>query len=140
MLEQEIFPKYNVDRARVLLVGYSGGAEFTTQNLVPQHADLLCGGGAVIFGGGGRPWGRGTMFAPEFVSAFKMHWYTGQDDTGCSDCSCDGFDAFSASTGGADYYEARGFTVTLEQPEGIDHCNIPFDMVIEEQLNAGILP
>ena len=139
LIEKQIFARYAIDRSRVLLVGYSGGSEFIAGNLVPDHSALMCGGGALMFGGGTPPWGAGSMFARNFVSHFKMHWYSGLDDTGCSACSCDGFNALTASTDGSNYYKKLGFSVSLEQPAGIDHCNIPFADVLKDQLAKGIV-
>lgn len=139
-LEAEVFSRYDIDRARVLLVGYSGGAEFNTYFLVAEHSDLFCGGGALMFGGGGPPGGLMTSdFEPDFVQVFRMHWYTGQDDDGHGSCTNDGFEAYEAAQDGAALYRRLGFTVTEAYPPGIDHCNIPFLEVFEGQLDAGLV-
>lgn len=55
-LIENLYARYNIDRRRVLLTGFSGGADFTARYFVPHFSSKLCGGGAVPFGGGGPPY------------------------------------------------------------------------------------
>lgn len=140
-LQTAIFPSYNIDRRRVLLLGYSGGALFTSQHMTPTHSDLFCGGGFIAYGGGQGPRPADERpFAPSFLADFRPHFYTGMEDTGCAPCSCDGYNAYADAQRGEQWYRDAGFHTTAQFPEGIHHCNIDFAEVLDEQLNGGLIP
>ena len=122
-------------------VGYSGGSQLITQYLLPGHADLMAdGGGAVITGGGGRPY-RGGQQSLSTVSAatkagFPMLWYTGSLDDGRG--TDDGYDALADAKSGHAWYAERGFRATRQQPAGLDHSDLGtrFGTVLAGQLDA----
>lgn len=136
LLENVIYKQYNIDRSKVVLVGYSGGAQFITKYLIPGQPSLFCGGAAIMFGGGGSPGGGEDGGNSTLSSTMKMHWYTGQDDNGSgSGASSDGYDALSDSDRGAQYYKSQGYTTTVEHPSGVNHNNIDFGEVVSQQLS-----
>ncbi|MBL8158896.1 hypothetical protein JNJ66_00380 [Candidatus Saccharibacteria bacterium] len=132
-LENEIYPKYNINRSNAWLIGYSGGSVFITSFLVHGHSDLFCGGGSIAFGGGGRPYsGQGAAQSQEFINSFTMKWYTGQEDVAAN--ASDGYDALSDAKEGEAYYREKGFETSIETPAGIDHYSIPFVEVVTRLL------
>lgn len=56
LMEQQVLPTYGVDRSDIWWMGYSGGAELLARELIVTEPQLVTGG-AVMLGGGGRPWG-----------------------------------------------------------------------------------
>lgn len=108
---------YSVRADDIWLVGYSGGAQFITQFLLPRYPSLVSGGGSVVFGGGGAPRVTAGTFASGMVANFPMHWYTGAADTGASD----GYDALSYAKAGEAWYANRGFRTSHEYPAGVAH-------------------
>ena len=106
---------------RFYLAGFSGGAQFITQYFIPQKSTMLGDeGGAIVFGGGGKPV---TPPAPTFSASFKsgwwMHWATGAlDDAEHSD---EGYDALGYAKAGSAWYRTAGFPVTTEWIAGKDH-------------------
>lgn len=113
------YARFPIDTERVWLNGYSGGAQFVTQYLMPKHSSLFDGGGAVVFGGGGTPRVTVQPFAAGLKPDFPMHWYTGADDVGGS-CS-EGYNALRDAQNGSAYYRGQGFPATLETPAGVCH-------------------
>jgi predicted peptidase len=119
LVEQVVYAHHDIAKDRTWLVGYSGGAEFVTRYLLPKHSSLFRGGGAVLFGGGGKSVVRGSPFDPTFVAAFPMHWYTGASDDGT--CGDSDYDALSDAKEGSSFYRKAGFSATLETPRGTCH-------------------
>lgn len=133
LMTEKVFEDYNIDRSRIWLVGYSGGSQFITKFFMPAHSDMMCGGGAVIFGGGGRPSSIPQPFTDSFKQNFNMHWYTGQGDT--AENAEDGYGALTDSKRGFNFYQGRGFPATAQHPAGVNHNNIPFGQVVGEQFD-----
>lgn len=111
---------YGVDTSKIVLAGFSGGAQFITQTYVPKYAGTLPAGGSIVFGGGGEPL---SAPSPAFTSAFKnawwMYWATGAlDDAAHSD---ENYDALGYAKAGADYYKAAGFATGTNWIAGKDH-------------------
>ncbi len=107
---------------RTWLISYSGGSTFLTNSfIVPEYADVIGPGGAVITGGGGSP--DGGAFPAEFVENFDLHFYTGTGD-----------DLLDLAQNGVNAYTAAGFDVTYEFPPGVGHGDIPLGEVVSQQL------
>lgn len=126
-IETQIFPRYNIDRSRIWLSGYSGGAQFISQYFVPECSALIVDGGAVISGGGGKPNGNTdpstiNPFAQYFKDNYFMHWYTYQGDTGWDD---DGYNAYQDAQTGRQWYINNGFAKTsANYPAGGGHSSV----------------
>lgn len=127
LIQSELYPAYNIDRSRIWLSGYSGGAQFISQYLVPEYSALFIDGGAVISGGGGAP---GTNSDPSTVNPFTtyfkqhyaLHWFTATGDTGWDD---GGYNAYADAQDGEDWYINRGFTETSHNyPPGGGHSTV----------------
>ncbi|QQR90771.1 MAG: hypothetical protein IPJ88_03270 [Myxococcales bacterium] len=127
LIDQRVLEQYPINTDKVLIIGYSGGAEFTTIDYVPGDGEHFCGGAALVLGSGSPPSGN-PEFSTDFKNSFKFHFYAGQNDQYLSDAQK-----------GSEKYTSLGFTVTTEWPSGIGHATIPFANVLEEQLEKGLL-
>lgn len=117
-LLEQLERQYPIRADDIWLVGYSGGAEFITQDFLPMFATDILGGGAVLFGGGGVPVVPPKSFDESFIERFPMHWLSGQDDLGTP------FDPYSGLTEaeeGEEWFAKAGFATSSEHPEGVDH-------------------
>lgn len=132
MLDTQVYGKYNIEKNRVWLSGYSGGAEFISLYYVKRQHQSFCGGGALISGGGSVTQALPAVpFTQGFKDSFKMHFYTGQDDGAGSPIDWNGFQA--AQTGAAQWRD-RGFAVSTDFPAGIDHYELDEPKALSEQL------
>ncbi len=111
---------YDIDASDIVLAGFSGGAQFTTQYFLPEYSGVLDGGGSIVFGGGGapetsqqRPWNE------PLKSRFFMHWATGELDT--AENSDEGYDALEYAQEGEAYYAAEGFATSSHWIPGEGH-------------------
>lgn len=130
----ELKVRYGIRSDRIWLVGYSGGAQFISQHLVPRHSSLIDGGGAVIIAGGSRPTGTTASFSANFKANFPMHWYTGANDTGWDG---EGWNAYAAAQTGQSWYATAGMRTTYEWPAGVSHSlNGKFGGIVAQQLDA----
>jgi len=116
-LMQKLYGQYNIDKSRIWYTGYSGGAQLISQYLVLRHSDLIVGGGAVIFAGGGSPVGASADPKPIYKLAdvstvfrqnFRMFWFTGTNDYDDGD----GYDSRTDANEGSAWYKNNGFTQT----------------------------
>lgn len=123
---------YAIDNNRIYLVGYSGGTSLITLYYLPKYSSTISGGGAILFGGGGAPWGS-TNFSASFKANFTMHWYTGADDTEAN--SDEGYDALADAQEGLDWYTEQGLRTSHTWPAGVDHdLDGRFGPVVGQQL------
>lgn len=104
---------YATDPTKVVLAGYSGGAQQITQFFLARYPNRLSRGwGTIVFGGGEAP-----DITPTFSTAIKaqltMHWAAGELDTAAN--SSDGFGGREAATAGEAWYRAKGFARTSIQ-------------------------
>lgn len=111
-LVRAIFAQYNIDRTRVAWGGYSSGAEWTSYQFTPFHADefVTDGVGVCISYGGGGSWIRPTWGA-QFKANVRMVWDVGGADTS----------ALSAARSGEAWYRSQGFTTELNVVPGLGH-------------------
>ncbi len=132
LLDTEVYGKYNVEKNKVWLSGYSGGAEFISLYYVKRQHHTFCGGGALISGGGSVTQASPAVpFTSGFKGNFRMHFYTGQDDGVGSPINWNGY---TAAQSGATQWRDRGFSVTTDFPAGIDHYELDEPRVLREQL------
>lgn len=128
---------YGFSPARTWLLGFSGGAQFISQNFVPEYGTSLLagGGGAVIMGGGGTYTGTPT-FSAALKSNFAMHWRTGLLDDGTF--VSDSYDALTDAQAGRTQYNGQGFaTTTISTPSGLGHeLDASFGPVLDDVLPA----
>lgn len=128
--------EYDIDSTKIVLAGYSGGAQFFTQFFLPEYSSMLVGGGSIVFGGGGapetpeqRPWND------DLIPNFFMHWATGSlDDAEHSD---EDYDALGYAKEGVDYYSDLGFETSYDWIPGKGHeIDGLFGAIVGEQLRT----
>lgn len=127
---------YGFSPARTWMLGYSGGAQFITQALLPRYgtSHLAGGGGAVIMGGGGTYTGTPT-FSSGLKANFSMYWQTGLSDDGTF--VSDSYNALVDAQNGSAQYAAQGFATTLSTPSGLGHeRDAAFGVVLDDVLPA----
>lgn len=111
---------YNIDKNRIYISGFSGGAQITAYNLVADFHTLFTGGGAMMLGGGGT---SGMSFtgtpAAKLKTDFLMRWHVGALDDGRN--TSDGFNALAASKQGYDFYTSKGWNTRRVLIPGEDH-------------------
>lgn len=135
LIQNEVYGKYNIDKNKVWIVGYSGGSEFTSYEMLEEQNDLFTGGGSIMFGGGGSPGSFARQPSAALKANFEPTWYTGLDDNmGNSD---PGWSAINDAREGYNFYKKQGFTkAKLVTPAGIDHFEYDEPSVLRDKLNA----
>jgi poly(3-hydroxybutyrate) depolymerase len=127
LVQNLLYDKYDIDLSRIWLSGYSGGANLISRFFVPEYSSMIVDGGAVISGGGGRPWsGSSTInsFDDSFKQSYAMHWFTATGDTGWDD---GGYNAYQDAIDGEQWYIDQGFTNTSHlYPPGGGHSTVGY--------------
>lgn len=112
--------EYDIDSSDIVMAGFSGGAQFTTQYFLPEYSGMLDGGGSIVFGGGGAPeTSQQQPWNEELKDRFFMHWATGELDT--AENSDEGYDALEYAKEGEAYYAAEGFATSHDWIPGEGH-------------------
>lgn len=123
LLDSQVFGKFDVERNDVWLAGYSGGTEFQTLYYLKTLLPRICGGGALLAGGGSvYPSSYDGRATASTRANFRLHFYTGRSDTSAH--ADDGFCGFCAARIGASYWQRKGFPVTRHFPAGINHYQL----------------
>lgn len=119
-LIMQLKSEYDIDSSDIVMAGFSGGAQFTTQYFLPEHSDLLDGGGSIVFGGGGAPeTSQQKPWNEELKDGFFMHWATGELDT--AENSDENYDALEYAKEGEAYYSEEGFDTSHDWIPGKGH-------------------
>lgn len=121
------------------LNGYSGGAQFITQFLLPKYPSLFeRGGGSIVTGGGGTPEVTPATFSSTLKANFRMHWYTGQQDTVAN--SDEGYGGYDEGVNGEAYYAGQGFQTSFYWPVGVDHEDLEYQFgpITADYLNRDV--
>lgn len=111
-----VMGRYNIDKQRVVLGGYSSGAQWAMQYYGPQHASTVMSDGLLLaISYGGEP--QGTINYPTaFKQAVAAVW-----DVGALDPAYNSDGIWDAQSG-YDWYTANGFTTTqLHVVQNEDH-------------------
>lgn len=121
-VDDVVVGEYGFDSSDIYWMGYSGGAELLTRHFILTYPEKVTGG-ALLLGGGGRPWGFSDS---DVASAARLvgplTWKTGTADNGTRPNQS--WDAYSAVQEGVDYYQGNGFNVGAEFPAGVDHFGL----------------
>lgn len=105
--------QYDIDEDRVVVGGYSSGAQWTTQTFLPAHGAEQSVDLAVPIAYGGAP--RTDLNAPEeWKNDVVISWDTGTSDPAYGTASWE-------SVGGYNAYTEAGFTTDYLWPAGVAH-------------------
>lgn len=153
-LINETIHRYGIDRSRVVLCGFSGGAEFLSHDLIPDCGpDLdITDGLQIIIGGGTPPDTPPTAGTPPTStkktavpdSALRPHWHcrfiVGENDIAAN--AADHFDAVEAATAGDSWWRAAGWDSALTVLPGEGHLMAGcYGDLVERQLQiTGFAP
>lgn len=112
-LMTQIKGQYPIDLSRVVVGGYSSGAQWTTQTFLPAHGANQSVDLAVAIAYGGAP--RSRMNAPAaWKNDVVMVWDTGTADPAYGT-------AFFEARGGYNHYTSAGFNTHGVWPAGVTH-------------------
>lgn len=109
---------------RLILGGYSGGAQLLTEWLLPTYT-LPAGTRVLLVGGGDRPRTRVTA-----AGNHTLHWVTGAADRDGGD----GWDTLDAAQRGHAWYTAAGWTTSAWWPAGVTHDDYSFGELLRGML------
>ena len=124
---------YAVPNGKIILAGFSGGAQQTTQFFLDKYPNYFeTGGGTIVFGGGEAPDGT-PVFSAATKANMWMHWAVGENDTAAN--ASDGFDGRGAAVYGEQWFRGQGFTRTsIEIVPGQGHELDNFGSILAQQL------
>lgn len=133
-LQSSLVRDHGLDTSRVWLVGYSGGAEFITYEVLADQQNWIRGGGATVIGGGGS---RGMQTAPSAaVRGLPLTWHAGTADVE-GNTNPPTWSASAAATKGQKGYKDAGFTRTkLAKLQGVDHYGYDAAALLRQDLAA----
>lgn len=127
---------YQPATGRVVLAGFSGGAQQTTQFFLNSNPNYFeQGGGTIAIGGGEAPDGDPTFTAATKANMW-MHWAAGANDTSAN--SEDGFDGRGSAEYGEQWFRGKGIARTsIQIIAGKPHDISPnFGPVVAAQLSS----
>lgn len=129
-LHDQIIARYEPASEKIWFMGYSGGAEFIAQQILPEFQESFGTGGALMVGGGGPPADEVTV--PRGVrEILRLMWVVGEDDTAGS-TNPPSWSALKAARSGEKFYRQRGFAhTTLQIAEDTDHLDYELDEVLD---------
>jgi hypothetical protein len=127
-----IYTQYPISRERVVVSGYSSGAQFTTRWFVPAHGAAVQEDGLFFpIAYGGAPAVAAT-FPASYKAAVHGHWDTGTADSAYSTSSW-------GAIGGHSWYRANGFQTTSSWPSGVGHSRGgEFDTLLDQQITLHV--
>lgn len=126
----DVQAQYPVDTSRVVVGGYSSGAQLVTQHWLPSGAAerTMDGGVLVSISYGGAP-RRSTPISAAFKSAVHLNWNIGSEDAAYTTSHRDGVKR------GLDWYADKGFDTSLDVAPGVDHGRSgQFGKIVEAQI------
>lgn len=136
-LHADLCAKYPlVDASNLWLVGYSGGAEFISYDLLNRGIKGMTTGGAVIVGGGGAE-GRVAKKkrAQACAASVPMHWCVGDRDV-VGATNPPEWSALHAARDGAAAFSEAGFSTHLHIFPGVDHAGYDIPTYVEHCLSG----
>lgn len=131
-LARHLLQTEHLDSSRVWLTGYSGGADFITDEALAQDSGWIRGGGATIVGGGE---GDGFPTAPSAaLKGMALTWHEGTEDVPAQD-DPQGWSGTTAGRAGWRRYRDAGFTrARFQTVPGVDHGGYDVAALFEEDL------
>lgn len=122
LIQQDLFPKYNIDKTRVLFSGQSSGAGFLSSHFITLHAKDYQGG-AFLQCGAAPPF---QSFAPDDATkkGFKMHFEITSGDPIWPQ-------SYAQATAA---YQSAGMTFTKDDTKPGGHCQFDQQQVILDHI------
>ncbi|SDQ27526.1 hypothetical protein [Arthrobacter crystallopoietes] len=129
-----LIAKYDVDPSRVWFHGYSGGAEFTSMEVLSDRQNWIKGGGATIVGGGGY---RSMPTAPSTeVKNMNLNWIAGSLD-GMGGTTLATWSALGTAQRAEQIYSDKGFTkTTMTVLPGVNHWSYDMPALLARDLRV----
>lgn len=108
--------QYDLDQSRIVIGGYSSGAQWTSRYFAPRHAETQSVDLAIPIAYGGDPAGADPTWSEAYKDDIKMSWDTGKKDAAYSTSSW-------AAIGGYNWYtDYLGESNTdYLWPDGVGH-------------------
>jgi hypothetical protein len=128
----QVLSQYDISLDRVVIAGYSSGAQWTMEFFGPQHAvDIMSDGVAVAISYGGRPQGTDRRGAVHKANVPYIH-NTGDIDQAWTLSVSSNFGV----KGGQDYLRTNGFITELELIQDVNHTprDGQFGLVMEKHI------
>ena len=116
LLKKDIIGRFNIDTNRVYYTGASGGPTFLSGPWLKRYAHQYRGG-AILFCGGLSSTQFPYTTSPGFEEGVKLTYYVGDQDF-----------LLSGAQQAIRYYQAKGFDVYSEFPQGVGHCGFSNQM------------
>lgn len=109
-----VYSQYNIDKSRVAVGGYSSGAQWTSQQIIPAYGPQIMSDGVFVpISYGGAP-----VLSTTFTTSFKNN-VVGSWDCGTADS------AYTSSSygaiGGYNWYTNNGFVTENRWVSGVGH-------------------
>jgi predicted esterase len=128
LVQEDLYPKYNIDKTKVFFSGQSSGGGFLATNFVPAHAKDYQGG--AFFQCGAAP--PSIAFAPDATTKqkFKLHFEITTGDP-----------IWPASYARAvTAYTAAGMVLSKDNTKAGGHCQFDQQQVIVDHIAAMLSP
>jgi hypothetical protein len=123
LVQEDLFPAYDIDRARVLFSGQSSGGGFLSSNFVPAHAADYQGG--AFFQCGAAPPNVSLSTSPEVREHFRLHFEITTGDPIWPESYAQSIAAYGAAQ--------MQFTMDNTKPGG--HCEFDQQQVILDHID-----
>lgn len=86
-LMTQVKGQYDIDQSRIVIGGYSSGAQWTSRYFAPRHAETQSVDLAVPIAYGGDPAGADPTWSEAYKDDITMSWDTGKNDAAYSTAS-----------------------------------------------------
>lgn len=130
-----VLTRYNIDRTRIAIGGYSSGAQWTMSWFGPRYAsEIMLDGVAVAISYGGPPRVRPAITAA-YKAAVEHVW-----DVGTADDSYVQTRWWDGVVGGRTWYQQNGFTTTDLITRSGGHDRSDFGVVMDTAITARVPP
>lgn len=133
-LMSRIKSQYRIDARRIVIGGYSSGAQWSTRWFLPTHGEAQSVDLTVAIAHGGAP-----AVTPRFTDAYKkstvVSWDVGTADSAYTTASY-------GARGGYNWYKSNGFTkVDATWPAGVGHSRSgQFDAIMDREITQYLTP
>lgn len=134
---RQILGTYRIDRTRLWLYGYSGGAELISIGLMNQYQTSwgFSGGGAIILAGGGAPQSYATPSA-SYLNSMRATWVVSSEDVSGQTVPAT-WSAYSAARAGYNFYRGKKMAnARLSVLTGLGHLDYDLASVMRAPLDA----